>query len=137
MPLLFFLVNKSHHTLLWPHGPWPTKLHSPRDFPGKNTEAGCPSLLQGIFQTQESNPNLLGLLHWQADSLPLNHQGSPVAYILPCNCKWRTIGGHLLILIKSSDWKLNFKTLGLRFHYMIFIINFGVKIKCWTGFSLV
>ena len=29
----------------------------------------------GIFLTQESNPCLL---HWQADSLPLSHQGSPV-----------------------------------------------------------
>ena len=33
----------------------------------------CHVLLQGIFQTQASN---LRLLHWQADSLPLSHQGS-------------------------------------------------------------
>ena len=32
------------------------------------------SLLQAIFQTQEMN---LHLLHWQADSLPLSHLGSP------------------------------------------------------------
>ena len=31
-------------------------------------------LLQGIFPTQGSNP---GLLHQQADSLPLSYQGSP------------------------------------------------------------
>ena len=31
-------------------------------------------LLQGIILTQGSNPRLL---HWQADSLPLSHQGSP------------------------------------------------------------
>ena len=30
--------------------------------------------LQGIFLTQRWNP---GLLHWQADSLPLSHQGGP------------------------------------------------------------
>ena len=42
-------------------------------FPGKNTGAGCPFLLQGIFPTQGSNPYLLGLLHGQADSLPLHH----------------------------------------------------------------
>ena len=35
------------------------------------------SLLQGIFPTQGSNPHFLSLLHWQADSLPLSHQGSP------------------------------------------------------------
>ena len=28
-------------------------------------------LLQGIFLNQGSNPHLLGLLHWQTDSLPL------------------------------------------------------------------
>ena len=30
----------------------------------------CHFLLQGIFLTQGSNPNLL---YWQADSLPLSH----------------------------------------------------------------
>ena len=44
-------------------------------FPGKNTGVGFHSLLQGIFHTQGSNPHLL---YWQADSLPLNHQGSPL-----------------------------------------------------------
>ena len=29
-------------------------------------------LFQGIFPTQESNPNLLLLLHWQVDSLSLS-----------------------------------------------------------------
>ena len=37
-----------------------------RNSPGKNTEVGCHSLLQGIFPTQGSNPCLLGLPHWQA-----------------------------------------------------------------------
>ena len=32
--------------------------------------------LQGIFLTQESNPCLLCLLHWQMDSLSLSHLGS-------------------------------------------------------------
>ena len=34
---------------------------------------GC-SVARGIFPGQGSN---LHLLHWQADSLPLSHQGSP------------------------------------------------------------
>ena len=34
----------------------------------------CHALLQGIFLTQGLNP---GLLHWQVDSLPLHHLGSP------------------------------------------------------------
>ena len=43
--------------------------------PGKNRGVGCHFLLQGIFPTQESNPHLLCLLHWQAGSLPLRHLG--------------------------------------------------------------
>ena len=40
------------------------------DSPGKNTGMGCHALLQGIFPGQESNTQCLGLLHWQAGSLP-------------------------------------------------------------------
>ena len=43
-------------------------------FPGKNTAVGCHSLFQCIFLTQGSNPCLR---HWQVDSLPLSHLGSP------------------------------------------------------------
>ena len=49
-----------------------------RDFPGKNTRMGGHFLLQGIFPTQGSNQ---GLLHWEADSLPLSHLGSPDSFI--------------------------------------------------------
>ena len=42
-------------------------------FSSKNTGVGCYVLLQGIFPTQGLNPHLLCLLHWQKDSLPLNH----------------------------------------------------------------
>ena len=50
--------------------------------PGKNTEVGSHSLLQGIFLTHGSNPRLLRLLHWQADSLPLSPPGEPLGYSL-------------------------------------------------------
>ena len=42
---------------------------------------GSHFLLQGIFPTQGLN---LCLLHWQADSLPLSHQGSPI----PCSVQF-------------------------------------------------
>ena len=58
---------------LWPFGLKPTRLLCPWDSPGKNTRKGCHPLLQGIFLTQGLNSHLL---HWQADSLPLSHQGS-------------------------------------------------------------
>ena len=47
------------------------------DSPGKNPGVGCHFLPQGIFPTQGSNPCLLRLLYWQADSLPLSHLGIP------------------------------------------------------------
>ena len=53
------------------------------DVPGKSTKVGCHFLLQGVFPTQGSNPNLL---HWQVASLPPSHLGSPTEKI-PCY-KW-------------------------------------------------
>ena len=52
----------------------PARLLCPWDFPGKSTGGTCHFLLQGIFLTQGLNPCLP---HWQVDSLPLSHQGSP------------------------------------------------------------
>ena len=49
------------------------QLLCPWDFPGKNTGVSCHLLLQGIFPDQGSNPYFL---HWQANSLPVSHQGS-------------------------------------------------------------
>ena len=58
-----------------------TRLLCPWDSPGKNTGVGCHGPLQGIFLTQESNPCLLRLQHWQAGSLTLSHQESPGTHI--------------------------------------------------------
>ena len=60
------------------HGLQPTSTLCPWNSPGKNTGVGCYFLLQGIFLTQGSNPQLC-LLHWQADSLPLAAPGKPTA----------------------------------------------------------
>ena len=49
----------------------------PWDSWGKNTGVGYHALLQEIFLTQGSNLHLLGLLHWQAGSLPLAPPGKP------------------------------------------------------------
>ena len=73
------LVAKLCLTLLWPHGPEPTRLPCPWDFPGKNTRVGCDFLLQGIFPTEGWKP-LLHLLLQQADSWPLRHLGSLLWY---------------------------------------------------------
>ena len=64
-----------------PHGLQPARLLCPLNFPGKNTGVGCYFLIQGIFQTQESNPHLLCLLHWQVDSFPLAPSGKPLLLV--------------------------------------------------------
>ena len=68
-------VAKSCPTLLRPHGLQPSRLFCPWDSLGKNNGMGCLFLLQRIFLTQGPNSHLL---HWQADSLPPSHLGSPL-----------------------------------------------------------
>ena len=71
---------------LQPYGLQSTKLLCPWDSPpGKNTGVGCRALLQGIFPTQELNPYLLCLLHWQAGSLPPVSPGKLVWSITEVN----------------------------------------------------
>ena len=66
------LVVQSYLTLQ-PHGMWPTRLLCPWDSPGKNTEVGCHSLLQGIIPTQGSSP---GLLHYTQMLYHMSHKGN-------------------------------------------------------------
>ena len=69
------VCTQSCPTLCDPHILQPTRLLCPWIFPGKNTEVSC--LPQGICPTQRLNMYLIGLLHWQVDSLPLSHLRSP------------------------------------------------------------
>ena len=62
---------------LGPHGLEPTRLLCPWDFSQKNTGVGCHFLLQGFFTTQGLTPHFPCLLHWQVDTLPPSHRGSP------------------------------------------------------------
>ena len=80
-PCLLTIVWKVLVTQLCPTlaTPWTIRLLCPRNFPCKNTGVVCHFLLQGIFLTQGSNLHLLCLLHWQANSLPLNHLGSQIS----------------------------------------------------------
>ena len=65
------------------HGLQSARLLCPWDLPGKNTGVGYHFLLQELFPTHVSK---LGLLHWQADSLPSEHQGGPHKYVYICAC---------------------------------------------------
>ena len=86
---------------LWPKEPQPTRFLCPWDSPGKNTGAGCHSLLRGVFLTQGSNPHLL---RWEVDSLPLSHLGSPP--FLEQTANRRTMSSKrftAISIIKSED----------------------------------
>ena len=107
-------IAKSFPTLLRPHGLWLARLLCPWDFPGKNTGVGCHFLLQGIFPTQGSNPHLLRLLHWPADSLPLRHLGSPWSLVINtspgCNTCPLLIQPHSESLYHLSPiWELTYQ----------------------------
>ena len=69
----------------------------------KNARVGCHFLLQGIFQTQGSN---LHCLHWQADSLPLNHLGSSYTLIQNKKLKKKKILWWAIL----SPWMIYAKT---------------------------
>ena len=64
---------------LQPYGLQPPRPLCSWDSPGKDTEVGCHFLLQGIFPTQGLK---LSHLHWQVDSLPPSHVGSPKVELL-------------------------------------------------------
>ena len=56
--------------------PWAVALQAPLSmgFPREEYRSQLPCSSPGTFPTQESNSRFLD---WQADSLPLSHQGSP------------------------------------------------------------
>ena len=82
---------------LWPH-----------DFPGKNIGMGCHFLFQWILPTQVSNPCLLCLLHWQADSSPLNLYKCIFIYEL------------CVIIMENSLFKSNYKFIMINLFTIIF-----------------
>ena len=57
----------------------PPRLLCSWDSPGNNVRVGCHVLLQRIFPSQWLKLCLLGLLHWQAGSLPLVPPGKPTS----------------------------------------------------------
>ena len=81
------------------------RLLYPWDFPGKNTRVADHSLLLGIFLTKALNPSFLGLLHWQADSLPRSHQGSPSRSPPPKSLYLLSQGATSETLDRSMDQK--------------------------------
>ena len=74
-------------------------LQSLWNFSGQNTEVGSLSLLQQIFQTQESNQ---GLLHYRQILYQLNYQGSPRRQPLFCGSQHMNYLPYLLLGAKLA-----------------------------------
>ena len=71
-----------------------------------------PFLLQGLFLTQGQNLYFLHLLHWQADSLPLNHLGSPVGtftYICMCGYMHKYLCIRMCVCTHILDGSKNYR----------------------------
>ena len=92
-------------------------------FPMQDSGMGCYFLLWGIFPTEGSNRRLL---HCQADSLPLGHQGSPgkcliyivIFYVFTSKCVY--------LFTVPPSFKKNcsklYSLICIFFHYYIFRI---------------
>ena len=106
---------------LQPHGLWLARLLCPWDFPGKNTGVGCHFLFQGMFPTQRSNPRLLHLLHWQANSLPLNQLRSPKKVWDPLKTKQTLPWKPVRLEFETRLCLFQIKTLGKSFDLSMFL----------------
>ena len=94
---------------LWPYGLEPARLLCPWGFPGKNTGAGCPFLLQGIFPTRGTHISWVScigrliLYHWATrkpvlintlleillcPSVYLQGSASAQVFLLWCSGQW-------------------------------------------------
>ena len=102
------------------------------DFPGKNTGVGAfPS--PGIFLTQELDPCLL---HWQADSSSLSHQGSPITNETPLfSCQSLFSLESDLFCMQANHKTVYLEKNEIEFLYTSFIVWFLVVPK--VLFSLV
>ena len=64
---------------------------------------GSHFLLQGIFQTQGSNPQFPHLLHWQEGSLPLAPPGKP-CYLLIHFCQYEFMNSYFILFVTIQDY---------------------------------
>ena len=112
VPFRSLLINESvsysvMFNSLRPHRLQPTRLLCPWNSPGKNTGVGSHSLLQGIFQTQGSNPGLLHcrqiLTIWATREALLMGTSGKTGFETKYWLNAASFKGHF-----TSDFKINF-----------------------------
>ena len=109
-----------------PHGLWPARILCPWDSPGKNTEVGCHSLLQGIFVTQGLNSGLLycrQTLALQVDSLPAEPPGKPQVSHASAIHMHRSPFLHLRPIQVTTEHSAQFPVLDSRFSVATYFIH--------------
>ena len=86
----------------------PARLLSPWDSPGKNTGVGCHALLQWIFPSWGSKPDLLTIyLHWRVGSLPLAPPGKPRVVYHSRLIRNNTVGSSYILQSYFEHWLSN------------------------------
>ena len=104
--------------------PWTVAHQAPLSvgFPWKNTGVRCHFLLNGILQTQGSNPSPV-FPALQADSLPLSHAGSPSGTLF--STKTSEVTHHVKVWRKLKFPKLEANLLMATFYMIPTIQDFG------------
>ena len=104
---------------------------------------GCHFLLQGIFLTRKWNSHLLWLLHWQADSLPLSQQGSPLCVSVSHSVLYSLhteLSALLFLVVYIYNWPLNnwgLNLVGLLTHFFFQQICIAIlQGPIWVGPSI-
>ena len=125
----------SHFSRVRLSGLKPTKLLCPWDSPGKKSGVGCHFLLQGILLIQESNPCLLGLLHWHTGSLPLVPSGKPkrnsYPLAIPPNSHSPQSCEFSLLFAASYQWYRFGPVLGLWTLRGLYLPSLCLGFLCW------
>ena len=114
--------------------PWtkPSRLLCPWNSPGKNTEVGSHSLLQGIFLTQGLNPSLS---HCRLTLYCLSYQGSPEKRQSPI---YFMNGGYVSLNMPPLKLKISHSTRLNEFQFGLFIEETviwgpGIHQSKWTN----
>ena len=94
-----------------PHGPLPSRLPCPWDFPSKNTGVGCHSLLQEIFSSQGLDPHLLCLLYLRQ-----------ILYHWASGTPWRPFLNYVKITFEKRSNHVS--------HFLIYSFIFDIYILC-------
>ena len=92
---------------------------------------GCHLLLLGIFLTQGLN---LCLLHWEVDSLPPSHQGSPKLYVFLANLFWSVVFKalqHCNLLVLKNTQRRGFLSSCIKKNLFIYLAAPGLSCTVW------